>query len=127
MLDLAEVLSAQAEERRTIEFGISADVVVRVRVQGLSILVSPFFFRLILAFNIDRARIPVRLLARNIIAAFQNENAFPRGRQAVNERSAACAGSHDDYVVLFVGVHSFSLSFETFLITWMTVTFFISI
>ena len=127
MFDLAEVLSAQAEERRTIEFGISADVVVRVRVQGLSILVSPFFFRLILAFNIDRARIPVRLLARNIIAAFQNENAFPRGRQAVNERSAACAGSHDDYVVVFVGVHSVSLAFATFLKPRKPQTFFSSI
>ena len=114
MFDLAEVLSAQAEERRTIEFGISADVVVRVRVQGLSILVSPFFFRLILAFNIDRARIPVRLLARNIVAAFKNENALAGGRQAVNERSAACAGSDDDYVVVFVGVHSVSLAFTTF-------------
>src|SRR6266700_2597908 len=110
MFDLAEVFSAQAKERRTIEFGISADVVVRVRAQGLSIPVSPFFFRLILAFNIDRARIPVRLLARNIVASLQNENAFPRGRKAVNEGSTACAGSDDDYVVVFLGIHSVSLA-----------------
>src|SRR5438105_9437605 len=127
MFDLAEVFSAQAKERRTIEFSISANVVVRVWVQGLSILVSPFFFRLILAFNIDGARIPVRLLARNIVAALQNENAFPRGRQAVDERSAACAGSDDDYVVVFVGVHSVSLAFATFLKPRKPQTFFSSI
>src|SRR5215470_7448635 len=82
--------------------------------ERLSIFVAPFFFRLILAFYIDRARIPVGLLAANIVAAFQDENAFPGRCECVRKRSASRAGPDDDHVVVLVGVHSVSLAFTQF-------------
>src|SRR5713101_302664 len=111
MFDLTEILSAQAEQRRAVEFGISAHVVIRVRMERLSIFVAPFFFRLILAFHIDRARIPVGLLVGNIVAAFQNENTFPGRCERVHKSPAARAGPDDDHVVVLVGVHAVSLAF----------------
>ena len=39
--ELAEVLSPQAEQRRAVELGVAADVVVRVRVQRLAVPVAP--------------------------------------------------------------------------------------
>src|SRR5438552_7289966 len=114
MLDLTEILPAQPEQCRAVEFGISAHVVIRMRMERLSIFVAPFFFRLILALHIDRARIPVGLLAGNIVAALQNENAFASRRERVHKRSAACAGPDDDHVVVLVGAHAVSLAFMTF-------------
>ena len=38
MRQLAEVTLAQPEERRAVELGVAADVVVRVRVQRLAVL-----------------------------------------------------------------------------------------
>src|SRR5882724_6150525 len=126
MLDLTEILPAQTEQRRAVEFGISAHVVIRVRMERLSLLVAPFFFCLILALHIDRARIPVGLLAGNIIAAFQNENAFPGRCERVHKRSATRAGPDDDHVVVVVGIHAVSLAFTNVLCTARTQPFFIS-
>src|SRR5262249_26102463 len=79
--------------------------------ERLSIFVAPFFFRLILAFYIDRARIPVGFLAAHIVAAFQNENALSGRCECVHKRSAPRAGSNDDHVVVLAGVHAVSLAF----------------
>src|SRR4029434_5763371 len=107
MLDLAEIFPSQPEQRRAVEFSVSANVIIRVRMERFSILVAPFFFRLILASHIDRARIPVGLLAGNIVAAFQNENAFPGRCERVHKSSTARAGPDDDDVVVLVGVHTY--------------------
>src|ERR1700756_2693361 len=114
MLDLAEILPAQTEQRRAVEFSISPDVVIRVRMERLPLFVAPFFFRLILAFQIDRARIPVGLLAGNVVAAFQDENALSGRCERMHERSTARARPDDDYVVVFVGAHRISLAFTEF-------------
>ena len=49
MADLAEVLFAKAEERRAVELGVAADVVVGVRVQLLAVAIAPDLFGLYLA------------------------------------------------------------------------------
>jgi hypothetical protein len=74
--DLAEIFPAHAEQRRAVEFGVAADLVVGVRVELVAIAVTPHLFRLVLALDVDGARIPVVLLARHVVAALEHENAL---------------------------------------------------
>ena len=53
MPDLAEVLLAQTEERRAVELGVAADVIVGVRMQLLAVAVVPVLLGLVLAFDVD--------------------------------------------------------------------------
>src|SRR5215470_10338279 len=64
MPDFSEVFLTQAEQGRA--------VILRVRMERLSVLVAPLLFGLILAFDVDGARIPVGLFATNVIAALQD-------------------------------------------------------
>src|SRR6516225_1623116 len=64
MPNFSEVFPTKAEKR--------AAVVVCVRVESLSVLVAPLLFGLILAFDVDGARIPVGLFATNVITAFHD-------------------------------------------------------
>src|SRR5713101_2326999 len=105
MLDLAEILSAQPKQRGAVEFRVAADVVVRVRVQLFAVFVLPLFFRLILAFDVDRAAVPVVLLAVHVVAAFEQKNAFAGRSQLVGERAATRAGPDDDHIVLSCRFH----------------------
>jgi hypothetical protein len=43
--DLAEVLPAKPEQRRSVEFRVAADVVVRVGVERLAVAVAPLLLR----------------------------------------------------------------------------------
>ena len=49
MFDFAEILFAQAKERRAIKFRIPADVIIRVRMQFAAVGISPQFFRVVAA------------------------------------------------------------------------------
>src|SRR5262249_31451622 len=98
----AEVLFAQAEQRCPIELGIAADVIVGVRMKFLAVFVEPGFFGVVMRVYVYDLRVPVCLLAGDVVAALQNQDPFPRRRQVVSERPAAGAGSNDDYVVSVV-------------------------
>src|SRR5262245_29245032 len=63
MPDFSEVFPAQAEQCRAVELRVSPDVIIRVRMERLSVLIAPLFFGLIPAFDVDGARIPVGLFA----------------------------------------------------------------
>src|ERR1700758_651257 len=70
--------------------------------QLLAVLVQPGFLGVVVCIHVDDLRVPVCFLARNVVAPLQNKDPLPRWRQAVGERSAASAGSDDDYVVTIV-------------------------
>src|SRR5215472_4191315 len=72
MPDFSEVFPAQAEQSRAVKLGVSADVVVCVRVERLSVPVPPLFFGLVFPLDVDGARIPVGLFAANVITALQD-------------------------------------------------------
>src|SRR5215472_4479572 len=74
MPDFSEVFPAQAEQGRAVELRVSPDIVIRVRMERLSVLIAPLLFGLILAFDVDGARIPVGLFATYVIAALQDQN-----------------------------------------------------
>src|SRR6266545_2981218 len=82
--NLPEILSAEPEQGSAEKLRVAADVVVCVRVQLFAVPVTPHFLGLVLAFGIDLAWIPVVLLARHIVAAFKQQNAFTRRRQFVS-------------------------------------------
>src|SRR5215813_9388185 len=103
--NFAEVLFAQAKERRTVEFSIAADVIVRVRMQLLTVRVAPGFLGVVLSFKVDRARAPVVLLAWHVITTFEQENFLAGRRESVCQGPAACACADDDYVVMIVRRH----------------------
>src|SRR5437773_4466562 len=103
MLDLAEVLTPQPEERGAEELGVAAHVVVRVRMKGLAVAIAPHLRRCVTAVQIDRLGVPVLLLPRNEAAPLEDEDALARGRQRVKERASAGSGPDDDHVV--VGAH----------------------
>jgi hypothetical protein len=96
----AEILLAEPEQSRAVEFRVAADVVVRVRVQGLACAVVPGLFGVVLALDVDGARLPVVALARDVPPALQQQNPLARGREAVRESAAARAGADDDHVVV---------------------------
>src|SRR6266446_1569416 len=102
MANFAKIFLAKAEERGTVEFGIAPNVVVGVRMERLAVLVAPLFLSLVLGLDIDRTRIPIGLLPGNIVAPFQDEDAFPGGSERVHQCSAARSGSDNNYVVVLV-------------------------
>src|SRR5207248_2765508 len=69
MTDFAEVLAAQPEQRSTVELRVSTYPVIRVRVEIPAVSVLPELAGLVLAFEIDHPRIPVVLLAADVVAA----------------------------------------------------------
>src|SRR6266571_7834917 len=105
MTNLAEVFFAQTEQCRTVELRVAADKIVRVRMQLFAINVAPRFFRVVLAFEVNGARAPVVLLARHVIAAFEQKDLLTGGREFVSERDATRARADNDYVVLIVVCH----------------------
>src|SRR5712692_3553919 len=103
VLDLAEVLAPQPEERGAEEFGVAAHVVVRVRMKGLAVAIAPDLRRCVTAVQIDRLGVPVLLLPRDEAAPLEDEDALARRCQSVKERAAAGSGPDDDHVI--VGGH----------------------
>src|SRR6185503_12116210 len=107
MLQDAEILPAKAEERCAIEFRVAANIVVSVRMERLAFLVVPVFFGLVLAFEVDHRRIPVCFLARNKVAALQNQNPFSRRGKPICQRASSGAAANDNDVVLITAHRMF--------------------
>src|ERR1044072_7854758 len=87
MANLPEILLAKSKERRAIELRVAADIVICVRVKLMAAAVTPGLFRVVPGIYIHRAGIPVLLLALDVIAALQEQDALSRIRQSVRERS----------------------------------------
>src|SRR6266436_9592863 len=105
MANFAKIFLPKAEERGAVEFGIAPNVVVGVRMERLAVLVAPLFLSLVPGLDINGARIPIGLLPGNIVAPFQDEDAFTGGSEPVHQCSAARSGSDNNYVVVLVLSH----------------------
>jgi hypothetical protein len=102
MAELAEVLRPQPVQRGPVELRRSADEVVHLRVERLPLLVVPRVGRDVLVVDEHVLREPVGRLARQPVAALEQEDLLSRRREVPGERSATRAGADDDHVV---GVH----------------------
>ena len=96
---LAEVLGAQAVERRAVELGRTADEVVDLRLERLAARVVPRVGRDVAVVDEHGLGAPVLGLAREPVAALEQQDALAGRRQVPRERAAACAGPDDDHVV----------------------------
>src|SRR6516225_348223 len=102
---LAEVLLAEAEERRAVELGVASHRVVGVRVERVALAVVPDLLRLVAALDVHPARVPVGLLPGDEVAALEEEDALAGGGQGLGQRPAAGAGADDDDVVAVHGTN----------------------
>src|SRR5207245_9941387 len=88
VLELAEILLAEPQQHRAVDFGVPADVVVDAGMEGFVVLVLPALLGFVLALDEDRARIPVVLLARQIAPTFQRLNWLGRRCEVVSQSSS---------------------------------------
>jgi hypothetical protein len=102
VLQLAEVLLAQAVQRRAVQLRGTADVVVNSRLKGLAAGVVPRVRRDVAVVHEHVLVRPVRELARKPVTALEEQDALPGRREMAGKCSAARAGPDDDHVV---GVH----------------------
>src|SRR5829696_4478593 len=105
MTNLAEVFLAQAKQGSAVEFRVATDKIVCVWVQLFAVNIAPRLFGVVLSVEVDRARAPVVLLARHVIASLEEQDLFTGGREFIGERSASRARADDDYVVVVVVHH----------------------
>ena len=103
MLDRAEVLGAEAEERGAVELRVAADVVVLLRRELVAVGVLPRFVRRVLGVEEDRVGVPVVALTRQVVAAFEQQDSLARRRELPGERAATGAAADDDDVVVLCG------------------------
>src|SRR5881409_562468 len=105
MLDLPEVLPAEAEERGAIELGVAAHPVVGVRVQLSTLRVPPYFLGVVFPLEVDRLRTPVVLLAWDVVAALEEQDALTGGGETMRQRSTPRPGPDDDDVEVLDDCH----------------------
>lgn len=100
MLHLAEILRAHAEQRRTVDFRVAADVVVNAGVERAPVLVTRGFLSLVLVVDEEGLGTPVPLLARQIAATFYEEAFLPGRCQPIGERFPARTGIDNDHITM---------------------------
>ena len=105
VLKLAEVLGPQPVERRSVELGRAADEVVDLRLERLAVLVVPGVLGDVAVVDEDVLRQPVLRLARQPVAALEQQDPLARWREVARERPASGPGADDDHVI---GVHQMS-------------------
>jgi len=98
VLDLSEVLPAQAEKRRAVELRMRPRSSC-MRVERFSAPVVPHLLGVVVTLDIDRARIPVALFAGHKVSALEHQDPLPGRRERMHQRPTARAGSDDDDVV----------------------------
>jgi hypothetical protein len=76
-----------------------------MRMQWVAVNIAPSLFGVVLGVEVDRAGAPVVLLARHVVAAFEQKNPLTGGRELVSQSAAARACADNDYVVVVVGCH----------------------
>src|SRR5207249_7047025 len=102
MADLAEVLLPHPDERRAVELRVPADVVVGAGVELPAVPVAPGLLDVVAALGDDRVRVPVLLLARDVVAPLEEQDALAGRREAISEGPAPRARADDDDVVAVV-------------------------
>ena len=101
VLELAEVLLAQAVERRAVQLGRAADEVVHLRLERLCrVGVVPGVRRDVATVDEHVVHVPVLRLAREPVAALEQQDALARRSQVPDERAAAGAAADHDHVVV---------------------------
>src|SRR5258707_5176331 len=98
-LDLAEVGWPQPVEGGTVHLRRAAYEVVHLRLERIAVGVVPGVGGYGPAVDEDGVRVPVRELARQEVAALEEQDLLSRPREGVGERSAAGTAAHDDDVV----------------------------
>src|SRR6516162_9835893 len=99
---LFEILLPQSEKSRAVEFRISPNVIVCVRVKGLAGRILPDLFCLVFAFDVYSLWIPVVFFPRDIIASFEEQDSFTQESQRVRKSSAPGARADDDDIELLL-------------------------
>ena len=98
--ELAEVLLAQAVERRAVELRGAADEVVHLRLERLGrVRVVPGVRRDVAVVDEHVVHVPVLWLAREPVAALEQQDALARWGEVPDERAAAGAAADHDHVV----------------------------
>ena len=97
---LAEVLLAQAVQRGAVELRGAADAVVHLRLERLAVLVVPGVRRHVAVVDEHVVGLPVLRLARQPVAALEQQDALARRGEVADERAAAGAAADDDDVVV---------------------------
>ena len=100
VLELLEVLLPQAVERGAVELRRAAHEVVDLRLERLALVVVPGVLRDVAVVDEHVLGKPVLRLAREPVAALQQQDPLARRRQVPCERAAAGTGSDDDHVVV---------------------------
>ena len=101
VLQLAEVLLAQAVERRAVELRRAADEVVHLRLERLCrVRVVPGVRRDVAVVDEHVVHVPVLRLAREPVAALEQQDALARRSEVPDERAAAGAAADHDHVVV---------------------------
>src|SRR5665213_2820487 len=104
MADFAEIALAQPQQHGAIDLAIAADEIMQARVKAASLAAVPPLFRLVMALDENLARVPIRALARKIVAAFKQEDSLAGLRQAPGHGAAAGTRA-DDHNVIRLSVH----------------------
>ena len=94
-----EIALAQPQQHRAVHLGIAADPIVDAGMERLAVFVVPGLVRLVAFAGEYRFAAPVLPLARQIIAAFEDQDPLAGGGEAVREGSASGAAADDDDVV----------------------------
>jgi hypothetical protein len=97
---LAEILGAQAVERRSVELGRATDEVVHLWLERLAVGVVPGVGRDVAVLDEHVLGEPVLRLAREPVAALEKQDALARGSELVNQRAAAGSAADHDHVVI---------------------------
>src|SRR5439155_15054896 len=95
-----------------VELGVAADVVVLLGGELVALPVSPLLVGRVLPLQEDGGGIPVVTLAREVVAALEQQNALPGRRQLPRQRSAARAAPDDDDVVVIGCRHDVRLPYS---------------
>ena len=98
VLEVAEVLGSEPVQRGAVHLRRTADEVVHLRLERGAVGVVPRVGRDVAPVDEDRLGVPVRHLTREEVAAFEQQDAFPRCGQCVRQRPTARAGPDDDHI-----------------------------
>jgi hypothetical protein len=105
----AEVLRAEPEQRRAVELGVPAHVVVDFRLELIAVPVVPELLREVLPAYEHRVGLPVVALPRQERPPLQPEHLHPVRGEPVPEGSSPGSRTDDHNVVVLVGCHAGSL------------------
>ena len=99
----AKILAAQADEGRTVDLRIAADIVMHGRVEGLAGAVAPHLLDAIASLAEDRLDAPVVDLALQVLAALEDQDTLAGRCQLLRERTPAGPAADHDHVVVVAG------------------------